>query len=56
MYLDLQSNPSRAFRSFSDLLAVGDKLLFGEGASLDIAGETADEETIPSSSDQPTTK
>ena len=29
MYLDLQSNPSRAFKNFEELLAEGDKLLFG---------------------------
>ena len=49
MYLDLQSNPSRAFRSFSDLLAVGDKLMFGPegGASLDMPDSSTDVETIP---------
>ena len=32
MYLDLQSNPARAFRNFETQLAEGDKLLFeGEG-------------------------
>jgi hypothetical protein len=39
MYLDLQSNPSRAFRNFEDLLAVGDQLMFGEGASLNVPEE-----------------
>tara|TARA_R110000772_G_scaffold140605_3_gene249761 strand:+ start:914 stop:1570 length:657 start_codon:yes stop_codon:yes gene_type:complete len=32
LYLDLQSNPSRAFCCFHTLLADGDKLYFGEGA------------------------
>tara|TARA_R110000868_G_scaffold66392_7_gene197771 strand:+ start:1316 stop:2113 length:798 start_codon:yes stop_codon:yes gene_type:complete len=55
MYLDLQSNPSRAFRSFSDLLAVGDKLMFGEGVSLDMPDEKTEVETMPSE-DLPTKK
>ena len=32
MYLDLQSNPARAFCCFHTQLAEGDKLLFGEGS------------------------
>ena len=31
LYLDLQSNPARAFRNFEQQLADGDKLLFDEG-------------------------
>lgn len=29
LYLDLQSNPARAFRNFEEQLAEGDRLLFG---------------------------
>ena len=32
LYLDLQSNPARAFRNFEEQLAEGDKLLFDEGS------------------------
>tara|TARA_R110000823_G_scaffold268161_1_gene388107 strand:- start:112 stop:345 length:234 start_codon:yes stop_codon:yes gene_type:complete len=32
LYLDLQSNPSRAFKNFNQLLAEGDKLHFGGGS------------------------
>jgi len=36
LYLDLQSNPARAFRNFEVLLAEGDNLLFQGGAELKI--------------------
>ena len=55
LYLDLQSNPARAFRNFETQLAEGDKLMFGEGVSLDIPDEKTDVETIPSE-DQSTKK
>jgi hypothetical protein len=29
LYLDLQSNPARAFRNFEEQLAEGDRLMFG---------------------------
>ena len=32
LYLDLQSNPARAFKNFTDQLAEGDQLLFDEGS------------------------
>jgi len=47
LYLDLQSNPARAFRNFETQLAEGDKLMFGEGASLDIPEEKTEQETAP---------
>ena len=34
LYLDLQSNPARAFRNFEEQLAEGDRLLFEGDASL----------------------
>jgi hypothetical protein len=30
LYLDLQSNPARAFRNFEEQLAEGSNLLFGD--------------------------
>ena len=50
LYLDLQSNPARAFRNFETQLADGDKLLFGESAApaLDMPDPGAtDVETVP---------
>ena len=49
LYLDLQSNPARAFRNFETQLADGDKLLFGEGSvALDMPDPGAtDVETVP---------
>ena len=32
LYLDLQSNPARAFRNFEVQLAEGDNLLFDDGS------------------------
>jgi ASC-1-like (ASCH) protein len=36
LYLDLQSNPARAFRNFEEQLAEGDKLLFNDNVSLEM--------------------
>ena len=43
LYLDLQSNPSRAFCCFHTLLAEGDKLHFGATGSLDDPLSEADQ-------------
>ena len=36
LYLDLQSNPARAFRNFEEQIAEGDKLLFGDNVTVSI--------------------
>tara|TARA_R110001632_G_scaffold67938_1_gene159552 strand:- start:227 stop:499 length:273 start_codon:yes stop_codon:yes gene_type:complete len=48
LFLDLQENPARAFRNFEEQIAEGDRLLFGEGVSLDMPDEKTEVETTPS--------
>jgi hypothetical protein len=47
LYLDLQSNPARAFRCFEEQLAEGDRLLFGDNPQDKIPGVPTEEEIIP---------
>ena len=47
LYLDLQSNPARAFKCFETQIAEGDRLLFGEKPINKIPDIKTEEEIIP---------
>ena len=48
LYLDLQSNPARAFRNFEQQIAEGDRLMFGDKPANNIPGNVTEEEVMPS--------